>query len=281
MPPAFFNSNGTVVVEYTYDAWGKVLDVAGTMAGSLGTIQPFRYRGYVYDVETEDYYLRSRYYRPKWGRFISADMLINQNLYDYCVNNPVVYFDSSGKAPLVLTDVIQDKKRYRHSWSIEGERLTAAVFAETLISIQASGKWKYDSEKVCQFRRVDCVGLYKYILLWYYTRDDFNQLLRIPSKNGKIVVANQVSQIATYASSELTDINKDYSNLEVGMGVFEYVEAKKDTESYGWQHIGYYVGETENGPHTVIHATEDGKISIDQIENTQFNKCAYLNGIEY
>ena len=50
------DANGTVVVEYTYDAWGKVMDVTGTMAGSLGAIQPFRYRGYVYDVETGLYY---------------------------------------------------------------------------------------------------------------------------------------------------------------------------------------------------------------------------------
>ena len=45
--------------------------------------------------------------------------------------------------------------------------------------------------------------------------------------------------------------------------------------------MGYYVGETEYGPHTVIHATENGNISINQIEETNFNKCAYLNGIEY
>ena len=33
------------------------------MAGTLlGAIQPFRYRGYVYDEETGLYYLRSRYY---------------------------------------------------------------------------------------------------------------------------------------------------------------------------------------------------------------------------
>ena len=55
------DANGAVVVEYTYDAWGKVLNVTGSMADSLGEIQPFRYRGYVYDVETELYYLRSRY----------------------------------------------------------------------------------------------------------------------------------------------------------------------------------------------------------------------------
>lgn len=59
------DSNGNEVVQYTYDAWGKVLSTAGTMASTLGTVQPFRYRGYVYDVETGLYYLRSRYYNPE------------------------------------------------------------------------------------------------------------------------------------------------------------------------------------------------------------------------
>ena len=40
------------VVEYTYDAWGKPLTTTGTLANSLGTLNPFRYRGYVYDDET-------------------------------------------------------------------------------------------------------------------------------------------------------------------------------------------------------------------------------------
>ena len=46
------DANGTVVVEYTYDAWGKVLNVTGdeNLKDTLGEIQPFHYRGYVYDV---------------------------------------------------------------------------------------------------------------------------------------------------------------------------------------------------------------------------------------
>jgi YD repeat-containing protein len=47
------DSNGTEVVKYTYDAWGKVLSTTGSLAATLGTIQPFRYRGYVYDVDHE------------------------------------------------------------------------------------------------------------------------------------------------------------------------------------------------------------------------------------
>ena len=49
------DANGAVVVEYTYDAWGEMLNVTGdeNLIDTLGKIQPFRYRGYVYDVETD------------------------------------------------------------------------------------------------------------------------------------------------------------------------------------------------------------------------------------
>ena len=61
------DSNGTEVVKYVYDAWGKILSTTGSLASSLGTIQPFRYRGYVFDQETGLYYLRSRYYNPLYS----------------------------------------------------------------------------------------------------------------------------------------------------------------------------------------------------------------------
>ena len=69
------------------------------------TKNPFRYRGYVYDNETQLYYLRSRYYDPSLGRFISSDSLMSTgqgvlglNMYAYCLNNPVNMSDSSGCA---------------------------------------------------------------------------------------------------------------------------------------------------------------------------------------
>ena len=48
------------------------------------------------------YYLQSRYYNASWGRFINADSLIDnrgvntQNVFAYCVNNPVNNADPSG-----------------------------------------------------------------------------------------------------------------------------------------------------------------------------------------
>ena len=78
---ALIDSNGKKVVEYKYDAWGRILSKTGTMASTLGTLNPFRYRGYVYDEETGLYYLRSRYYNPEWARFLNADQLIHGNLF--------------------------------------------------------------------------------------------------------------------------------------------------------------------------------------------------------
>ena len=86
------------MVTYTYDAWGNILDTAGTMKDTLGFYNPLRYRGYVYDEETELYYLQSRYYNPAWGRFISADNnFSNYNLFMYCCNNPTNGIDPNGE----------------------------------------------------------------------------------------------------------------------------------------------------------------------------------------
>ena len=86
------DSTGAVVVEYSYDAWGRPTGVTGSMAGTLGALNPFRYRGYVYDEETGLYYLRSRYYNPVWQRFVNADSILQNNrsvsLYTYCGNRP-------------------------------------------------------------------------------------------------------------------------------------------------------------------------------------------------
>ena len=58
---AILDSAGNTVVQYAYDAWGGKKTTTGSMAGTLGYYNPFRYRGYVWDEETWMYYLRSRY----------------------------------------------------------------------------------------------------------------------------------------------------------------------------------------------------------------------------
>ena len=99
---ALVDGTGTKVVEYTYDAWGKPTGKTGTMASTLGTVQPFRYRGYVFDEETGLYYLRSRYYSPTYDRFINNDTIMKGNLFAYCENEPIKYADTQGTAPYQL-----------------------------------------------------------------------------------------------------------------------------------------------------------------------------------
>ena len=97
------DNNGSLVVEYTYDSWGKLLSVTGTLASTIGQINPIRYRGYYFDSETGFYYLQSRYYDPETGRFINADGqimtgsdILGCNLFAYCGNNPINNMDIDG-----------------------------------------------------------------------------------------------------------------------------------------------------------------------------------------
>ena len=100
-----FNGSGTLCAEYSYDAWGKC--TIKNNVSNIATINPFRYRGYYYDEETCLYYLNSRYYDPEVGRFISSDSiwfinLINiegLNIYLYCYNNPILFYDNGGLFP--------------------------------------------------------------------------------------------------------------------------------------------------------------------------------------
>ena len=100
------NQSGNQLVGYSYDAWGNLLSTTGSSANTLGKYNPLRYRGYVYDQETNLYYLSTRYYNPNLGRFLNADGftatgqgLLGNNMFAYCSNNPVILSDSTGNRP--------------------------------------------------------------------------------------------------------------------------------------------------------------------------------------
>ena len=106
-------ATGTEAATYTYDAWGKLL----TSSGDMADVNPMRYRGYFYDTETSLYYLKSRYYAPEVGRFINPDAyastgqgILGANMFAYCGNDPINYFDSSGCIPQAVEDrFVHDK----------------------------------------------------------------------------------------------------------------------------------------------------------------------------
>ena len=110
---AIVDGTGAKVVEYGYDAWGKPTSKTESLASTLGTVQPFRYRGYVFDEESGDYYLRSRYYRPDRGRFLNADCYINANVYGYCECSPISYNDNDGFTRRTTCSVCEENNSHR------------------------------------------------------------------------------------------------------------------------------------------------------------------------
>ncbi len=127
------DSSGVTVASYVYDAWGNITSTTGDSA--ISTINPFRYRGYVYDDETGLYYLQSRYYDPVTGRFLNADVLfdtqsgtpLSTNMFAYCENNAVMQTDPTGA----------------DAWWIQSPK-SANGFGHTSLLIQEkSGYWWY------------------------------------------------------------------------------------------------------------------------------------------
>ena len=103
------DTDGKVVARYVYDAWGNHVILGADNQpiadhNHIGSLNPYRYRSYLYDRETGLYWLNTRFYDPSVGRFISADHVsyldpktVNGlNLYAYCGSNAVMNVDPNG-----------------------------------------------------------------------------------------------------------------------------------------------------------------------------------------
>ena len=105
---AIYDESRNKKAEYSYDAWGTCympVNVDG-----IGSLNPFRYRGYYFVSQIGLYYLTTRFYDYMTGRFVNADvpsicidngLTIPEgcNLYSYCLNNPVMCVDPTGHMP--------------------------------------------------------------------------------------------------------------------------------------------------------------------------------------
>ena len=89
--------NGNVVVKYDCDAFGKINNITGSKASTIGKYNPFRYKGYYYDEESSMYYCKSRYYVPEWCRWLNVYTVKNIlttrlsqfNLFGVSYNDPI------------------------------------------------------------------------------------------------------------------------------------------------------------------------------------------------
>ena len=91
------DESGNVTKTYEYDSFGN------EVKPEKKDENPYRYCGEYYDKETEEVYLRARYYEPSVGRFITRDTYTGESdeplslhLYTYCENDGVNMVDPSG-----------------------------------------------------------------------------------------------------------------------------------------------------------------------------------------
>ena len=90
----FITDEDKICNKYDYDAWGNLTTCEEIIPNR------YLYTGQQFDQITQQYYLRARYYNPVIARFTQEDIYRGDglNLYTYCDNNPVIYYDPSGYA---------------------------------------------------------------------------------------------------------------------------------------------------------------------------------------
>ena len=88
---------GSVVAEYTYDAFGKTI----AQSGSMADIFRHRFSTKYYAHETGLYYYGYRFYSPSLMRWLNRDPIEETggvNLYGFCGNNAICKYDKDGRA---------------------------------------------------------------------------------------------------------------------------------------------------------------------------------------
>ena len=223
-----YDNNLNVVVNYTYDSWGNVASITGSLASTLGQDNPFRYRGYYFDSDTGLYYLNSRYYDANTGRFVNEDGfvqtgqgILDKNMFVYCMNNPIILCDPSGCQP----------DYYVVTYPAEGDGpVTITSYADYTFNLSKSGNtYTLSVTKGKVKNPVDKAD--NLIQTFYLTAFDgaverdfaiINAATTLKSGNSYLKSIGSLSSNIGYASAALTGMQViwDYQNYGHDAGLF-------------------------------------------------------------
>jgi RHS repeat-associated protein len=204
------------VCEYRYDSWGNIENVTTNSAYTkknpavVAEVNPFRYRGYMYDTETNLYYLQSRYYNPEWCRFINADGrlttslgVLGMNMFAYCKNNPINKADYTGNKPFDLfntaDEAAEDFARTYNAESISAKQeYGSAIYRIKIVSYVITTKDPTKPLSILNFK------IAKIVTYFYYYNDP------VIGKKGNSVTPNVFPNGDTLVATVHTHANYSY-----------------------------------------------------------------------
>ena len=161
------DESGKSIKSYDYDAFGVELNK------DVNDTNLFRYCGEQYDNETDSIYLRARYYNPSLGRFTTEDTYWNssnriygdkeykegeikypdykaiiqsENLYIYCMGNPIKYIDKNGftsevEAEKIIKDNADTIIKAGEKFNVNPAIIAGCIYAEQTINVDVKDKY--------------------------------------------------------------------------------------------------------------------------------------------
>ena len=161
------NESGKSIKSYDYDAFGVELNK------DANDTNLFRYCAEQYDNETDSIYLRARYYSPSLGRFTTEDTYWNssnriygdkeykdgeikypditaslqaENLYVYCMGNPIKYIDKNGftsevEAEKIIKDNADTIIKAGEKFNVNPAIIAGCIYAEQTINVDVKDKY--------------------------------------------------------------------------------------------------------------------------------------------
>lgn len=239
----------------------------------IANINPYRYKGYYYDKETELYYLNERYYNPKWGRFINSDSyggqiggnILYHNIYAYTLNDPINNYDEDGTFAITLGGIGAAALTAVGNAAIALAKGAIAFGVGLLIGKAVSSKVKSTPKKKVKTKTKTAVNVKA------KTQTSINYLSRTPNKpcapasnkTGTVIPTGEpftIFDAQQYINNKKTKardvvcINKASAQaVAIGVNKEEYYEEKAhinapgyfnhfhDTHKFNHAHIWYYL----------------------------------------
>ena len=218
-------ATGNVDATYYYDAFGNI-DPTGTTGDVNNNIT---YAGYQYDEETGLYYLNARMYDPKVARFLQEDTYsgsvndpLSLNLYAYCANNPLIYYDPTGHSwerqynGSTLEWVWEDDVRYDGS-ELRTFKKTAndQIVGDLLNNLENGRRGEY-SRTYNKELKTD----YRATVAGHYPLDDMNFDITAGNESLNIKYMRNASKVVK--NSGIGDLSFDF-NLPENATIDEYI----------------------------------------------------------